>query len=270
MLELFRREGVSTMVESSLALELNDRQLCRLGEYCNYLWTSIDGIEATHDAIRGRRNAYSQTIGNLRRVLQRTEAERPRVLVNLLLQRENISDVVQVARMLMHIGVDALRVQLMSWTDSVSAILSTGTKQPHVATLPPRPEMIASAYALEQLMRAQQIVVVAGKRFYSFPPINAMSCELLDQWYDGAYQGKHFGGCGRLERPRIDPYGNVHVCVNGGPLLGNIRETHLRDIWQSWDIAQFANELVRHRPRECHTCCKQRWANPSNGVELYG
>lgn len=269
ILELFRHEGVSTMVESSLALELNNQQLCRLGENCNYLWTSIDGLEASHNTIRGRPNAYSQTIGNLRRLLQRLDVERPRVIVNFVLQQKNICDVAQVARMLMDIGVDAFRVQLMSWTDNVSALLSTGNKQPHVATLPPQPEMIASAYALEQLMGVQEMVIGAGKRFYSFPPIIDMSCELLDQWYNGAYQGMHFGGCGRLERPRIDPYGNVHVCVNGGPLLGNIRETNLRDIWQSWDNAKFADELARHRPRECHTCCKQSWVNPSDGVNQY-
>src|ERR1035438_7099082 len=53
MVELFRHAGLSTIVESSLAVDLSDEEIARLSALCDYLWTSLDGTEETHDAIRG-------------------------------------------------------------------------------------------------------------------------------------------------------------------------------------------------------------------------
>lgn len=259
MVGLFKDAGLSTIVESSLAVPMTDSDIARLSGICDFLWTSIDGVEATHDAIRGRHGAFSRSLGNLKRLLQPANMTRPRVLVNLVLQEENVGEVAAVAHTLMTMGVDSFRVQLMSWNDQVSDVLDSKSDLPTIAMLPPKSKRVASAKALEQIGLAKRLFEDAGKAFHSFPPAADLSSELIDDWYSGSYRGEHFGGCGRVNRPRVDPYGNVHLCVNGGPRLGNVRDDHLGAIWQSTARESFASIVAARKPSECHTCCKQRW-----------
>jgi MoaA/NifB/PqqE/SkfB family radical SAM enzyme len=259
VLELFRNAGLATIVESSLAVELTDAELDRLASASDYIWTSIDGIGSTHDAIRGRQGAFALTIRNVRELVQKRGGRSSRILVNLVLQDSNVEDLVPLAELLVGLGVDSFRVQLLSWSDSAASLPVTDRDTPSVAKLPPRATSIRATHAWEKIVLARTILRSAGKAFHSFPPYAALDERLVSEWYDGGYHGEYFDGCGRIDRPRIDAYGNVYMCVNGGPSLGNVRDMHLGEIWQSTRRADFAAEVAAQKPRVCHTCCKQAW-----------
>lgn len=262
IVEAFRSADISTIAESSLAVEMTDREIERFSDGCDYLWTSLDGTDATHDAIRGMRGAFARTTHNIARLLQRRGNASPRLLVNFVLQESNVADVVPLSRMLIRLGVSSFRLQLLSWNAGASVPGASHA----VALLPSRAVAIDASFALEQVATARALFDEAGKSFSVFPPQADLSEELLVDWYTGQYDGSHFAGCGRLERPRIDPYGSVYVCVNGGPVLGNIQDQALSDIWSSANRSLFGEEIAKRRPAGCHTCCKQAWT--SGGARL--
>ncbi|MEX1369104.1 MAG: radical SAM protein [Nannocystaceae bacterium] len=202
---------------------------------------SIDGLEATHDALRGTKGGWRRAIEALRHV----KACGARIAANTQINRQTMGELVALGRVLADEGIEAWQMFLT---------IAHGNAADHPQMLL-QPYMLVEVY--EELERVLDLCDARGVRFWPgnnlgyFGPLEGRLRR--NQNADAHYQGCQAGRTGL----GIESDGRLKSCPSlGGPANtgGNLRQ---RSLVQMWDEAPQMRALGRRTVEDLWGYCRE-------------
>lgn len=216
-----------------------------------YVGVSLDGLEETHDAFRGRKGAFRDAIQGLQNAAGAGLKTGARFTVNA----DNVADLPGVMNLVAEAGIPRFCMYHLVYAGRGS-------------------DMVACDTDLETKRRTIELVLEMTQRFAE----RGLELEILtvDNHADGVYIRNRIaskqperlaevdrllemhGGCSAgTKMSNVDPQGNVHPCQFWGHVtLGNVRERPFSEIWNDPD-----NELLKglrnkqeHLKGRCGSC----------------
>lgn len=216
-----------------------------LTEGPRYLIVSLDSHRpGLHDWIRGVAGAHDRAVWAIRQLLTRRERFRTtelRLLTNTIIFEENVDDLEDYVRFAQALGVDGMTFQMLSRTFMLASRRDAFFEK-HF----PRDAARVDG-AIERLLELK----AAGA------PVATAESDL--RWMKLYARDPDFIGeqvCGSAERNMmVDQHGNVQLCffmrdVLNGRVLGNVRQSSLRQLWES-DLATEARGVMTRCRRNC-------------------
>jgi MoaA/NifB/PqqE/SkfB family radical SAM enzyme len=211
-----------------------------------YLLVSLDSHRPElHDWIRGVPGTYDRTVSTLRRLLTRRREVFPaselRLLTNTIIFEENVDELDAYVEFARALGVDGMTFQMLSRTFMKASRRDTFFER-HF----PQESARVDA-AIDRLLELKS----------SGAPIATAENDL--RWMKLYVRDPDFIGeqvCGSAERNMmVDQHGNVQLCffmreVLGGRVIGNVRQSSPRELWES-DLAAQAREVMAGCRRNC-------------------
>ncbi len=237
---------------------LNAKSITRLAQYGDTLESlnfSLDGIESTHDRIRGRKGLYRKTTEGMRSASKNGIFLRS----NIVIMKDNLLELVPMLDIVKNIGVHILEYSLemvviknditqskeiLGTDDNIfNLYLSTDGYFPfssdefqsqlnHIST---RAEQIEQQYCLSP----------SG---FAYDP---------KSFFDGTILRKKSIACGALMHPRVGSKGNLIFCPFINLSFGNLLEHNFQGLWNSEEITSFRKTLINSGLLPiCRRCCK--------------
>ena len=222
-----------TMTTGGRALTLEKcKELARAG--VRGVSVSIDGLEETHDKLRAVKGSFQATMQALANIQKAGMIANSNIQINRL----NLQELESLAELLLNQGIRVWQVQL------------TGP----MGRAADRPEWLLQPYEMLDLMpRLEKIAKLFKENGATLNAANNLGyygpheSEIRYQFWKGCGAGRHVLG--------IESNGDVKGCPSlpTAPYIGgNLRETALKDIWQTKQLA-FARE---NREDELWGYCK--------------
>lgn len=208
-----------------------------LGSYSIGVSVSIDGLEKTHDAIRGVDGSFEKAVETLKRLSAlRDDYPDLRLAVGMTLTPENQREILEVFRLARRQGA-----RFSFRPINYSEIYYRNTK-----------DKLAIMGAEDELLTAIQELGRAVVDRYGF-----LASAATLRYFQGALDYMRDPRSRRLRCSAgsdslfLDPYGNVYPCLFMDEKMGNVRDRLMRDIW-------FSKEASRCRARvrigDCPGC----------------
>lgn len=213
------------------------------------IYLSLDGANPeTNDDIRGVPGYHAKVIQAIRNLKDARRGRKPRIYLNVTVNRRNVGEVIGIAEIGKHEGIDGLTVQpAMRFQDiryEVDSDLGLGP-----ADVP------ALREELSNLRRRHRTLVPLTSDYLGHISTYAASPERL-------YAIPCVAGYSFLQ---INPFGDVFPCPVEFASMGNIREKSLAEIWRS-EQAQGVRDRVR---RGDHPICWFDCIGPINLLMTY-
>lgn len=225
-----------TFVTNGTTLARDAERLVAIG--VDVITLSLDGDEATHDAIRGT-GVYAKAVEGLRRVQEARQAagaQRPRLFMATAISGVNYTQLSAIVEMAHALGVEALTFLHLQFPDS-----ALGTHGIEVDRL------------LEEMAQAQARARALGLPTHFYPylkreqvpiyylePADRLGRNCLSPWL----------------RMSILPEGTVVACENH--IIGRWGEETLRHIWNGPQMHAFRRRLARTGTMpSCGRCCRR-------------
>jgi radical SAM protein with 4Fe4S-binding SPASM domain len=241
-----------TLIDAEMATTLVAAKLDSLS-------LSLDGLETTHNAIRGRKDAYARTIAAVRHVNESKEglrSELPLVALGCTILSSNATELTQLVPLARDLGVPLAfgylhytTAQMLRDTRRYIEIEEVKREDQDVPLELRNVPWEALASEVEQAKEAARALGVT----VSFTP-NLRGREIELRFADDAhaYTNKCFYP---WYSTRVNPYGIVYPC-SMNIVMGNVREKTLEEIWNDEPYARFRRALRTHRlfPK-CAKCC---------------
>jgi radical SAM protein with 4Fe4S-binding SPASM domain len=218
---------------------------------------SIDGIGATHDAIRRLPGAFARTVANLRGLAEYRQQQGrslPAIDLKTVMTRENLGQLKDIYLLAREIGADYTTYSCLRTSELLFALPCRASMDDGAYLDAPAP--LATPIPLEELgAQLREIAELArqGKprlRFYpDYPEIPGILRYYADQEELDDYE--------LCRAPwtniRIAPNGDVYPCL--AYRMGNVREGRLPHIWKGENMNRFRAALERELVPACLGCC---------------
>jgi len=202
---------------------------------------SIDGLEASHDALRGVRGSFASAFAALAAV----KASGMQATANTQVGRPNLKDIPALYDKLLEAGIAA-------WQAQVTVAMGRAADHPEVLLEPYQMiELMPMLARLQAKGDARGVVFWAGNNVGYFGPHEAQ--------LRAALPGQHRGSCGAGRAALgIESNGNIKGCPSlpsAEYVGGNVRDRPLRELWERSPQVAF----MRDRPAStlwghCGTC----------------
>lgn len=262
--ELFRmvrylKERGAYVLFNSNALALNERRRNELIE------SGLDEYRVSFDASAPTTYKEVRGIAGLDKVKRnllalmaaiREAGHGPKVSLWFTTIRENVEELPGVARFAVEAGISEVYVQRLVYFGQGLAVEEQSLYR-HVA----EQEQKALAETFEICRQHGIKMAASGGEQFKPDNVNAGMLETLDE--ENPWQA-----CTRPWRlTYIQANGDVSPCCfapftgeDGGPILGNIFEEKLADIWQGEAYQKFRNAFLTNQPPKCCEGCGARWS----------
>ena len=238
-----------SLVDETLAEDL-------MGVHPTRVTVSLDGDEAAHDRLRGKKS-FERALRGVEHLANARARISPQtgLGMHMTISHTNVSAVRAASDICVERGLD-LSFQPVSYASQELIDRSTvlGEK---AATNRFRPAVGfgLTTEDLVELRRVYEELVAIGRTYPSLLLIISMPAEKLAR---GEYP---IGGCQTVRHELIvEPDGRVITCANVDAFtIGNVRDNSLREIWESERLQQFSKALRgKDAPAICVTCCNFR------------
>jgi radical SAM protein with 4Fe4S-binding SPASM domain len=202
---------------------------------------SIDGLESTHDSLRGVKGSFRSAINSLR--LARALGFRHST--NTQINRLSLPELPELLDLLIGEGIRAWQVQL-------TAAMGRAGDEPEMLLQPHHVLEVMPALAkLKEKCDAAKVLFWAGNNIGYYGPYESF---LRERW-----PGKRRGACGAGRRSLgIEANGDIKGCPSlptTDYVGGNIRDAALLDIWERAPELQFTRDMkVEDLKGFCRTC----------------
>lgn len=203
---------------------------------------SIDGVDTTHDALRGLKGSHAGAV----RAMRHLRALGVRVGCNTQVNRANFRELAEILDLLTEFEVYGWQVQLMVPMGR-AAEADDLWLQPYDML-----EVLPAIAAARRLADERGIKVWPGNNVGYFGPYE----HLLRA---GRSHGGYSSGCGGgIRTMGIEAHGDIKGCSamgSEGFVGGNVREKSIREIWERSPELRFARGFVRGDLwGYCHDC----------------
>lgn len=221
------------------------------------IWISLDGIDETHDEIRGNKGTFSRVDRAIKSIINaRGNNNKPRIFINCVISKKNIEsfeEVIPYAQDRGIYGIDFEYVGEMS-SQSISKTKFNG--------IHPTPFFISTEDS-SVLLNMEEATLLKEKlknikRFNKTTKglrINTSKIDILskEDIIRGRFPNKRCYIC--RDWITIDPYGNVIGCLHFNNYhMGNLKESNLSDIWKGNRHMEFINARDRGIFDICNYC----------------
>jgi MoaA/NifB/PqqE/SkfB family radical SAM enzyme len=217
-----------------------------LTEGPRFLIVSLDSHRpALHDWIRGVTGTHDRAVSMIRRLLTRRRDTYPdsdlRLLTNTIIFDRNVGELEAYVEFARELGVDGVTFQMLSRT-----FMRASRGDPFFDRHFPR-DVARVDTAIERLLELKS----------GGAPIGTTENDL--RWMKLYARDPDFIGeqvCGSAERNMmVDQHGNVQLCffmreLLGGRVIGNVRQSSLRELWES-EFADQARGVMAGCRRNC-------------------
>lgn len=233
-----QEQGIKFLSISTNGLLLKNAKMRKLLlDYYDRIHISLDGLEKTHDQIRGIPGTFQTVIKATRRLIQEREARKrknPKILFNYTVSEENYQDIVQVAALAQKIGVDYLTFQPVH--DLEMAKLKTQDKGVHkIAIL--KKEINQVIRKFPQLLPNTPEYYQKISTFFA----NPQALQKIKCWAGALWL-------------RVNPYGDVYLCLSL-PAVGNLRQKSLLEIMRSAELKKQIQRIQKGNHPVCWMGC---------------
>ena len=240
-----------TLVTNGWMLSKNAGTICESG--LDILTVSLDGLEETHDKIRGNRS-FERLMAGVRLVLE--QPLRPIVIVSMAISDLNYQELVPTYKLVKDLGVDGMNVNHL-WMQPAE-IVDSFNDQFHVfpadqVNWDVQPAAINTesvADGLESIRKQNW----GSKFLLSEAPY--MNRDEITAWYQ--YPGQRVKyetvRCG-WTRFKVWPDAKVKPCRDWE--VGDLRQQNVMEIWNGQEYRNFRNLLRKHKMLPiCNRCCQ--------------
>jgi MoaA/NifB/PqqE/SkfB family radical SAM enzyme len=229
------------------------------------IWISMDGIDITHDKVRGREGTFDRA----NRAIDWLLAARggnctPNIRVNVTISRYNASSFDKVLAFAERKGMDAVHLEYVGefWQQTIDKADIEGIR--------PTPYYIRQGNE-SSLVNREQAFLIKRKVEMMKKQAETMRVRLFSENIDKLTIENMVKG--RFDNKRcyitrfkvsIDPSGSIIGCPFYGKwAMGNIREQNLRKIWRNQRHKKFMKAFIEGRFQFCNYCILGVQRNPT-------
>jgi radical SAM protein with 4Fe4S-binding SPASM domain len=243
-----KRYGMDGSVVTNGTL-LDRRAICELIKMeWDLVRFSIDGLERTHDWLRGRRGSFRQAIRAIRQFVQlkrRMAKAKPALEINLVLCDRNYQELSQVVQLAADLACDHVYIlPMLELTDGSHRlrISDIGRARRCLAEARELSDKLGISTNLSQIIE-QGLVRSDRTDQVILPPQKMADKEYIPcflPWYT----------------LNIDALGEVTPCCNLSAMGENVRKKSLDEIWQGEKFDRLRAQMRERRlPSDCSRCC---------------
>lgn len=259
------KDGMETdlVTNSNLLTDEVAEQLVAAG--IDDIWFSIDGVSSWHNRVRGRDDAFERVDRAIDAVLRaRGSRCRPRIRANTTISNLNYDHFDEVLAYAESKGMDFMHCEYAGefWDELLDRSVIDGIR--------PNPYFVRQE-GRSILVTREQAEVIKDKIEKMKQAVREMRISLQTENVDRlTIQQMTTGLCDNRRchitrtKVTIDPRGNVVGCgFFADWKLGNIRQQHLRDIWDNPSHRRFMKHFARGNMAICDHCIMGVQRNPS-------
>jgi MoaA/NifB/PqqE/SkfB family radical SAM enzyme len=248
LLDYFHLDGIKTMITTNGFL-LSQRQCDFLIEKnLNFLIFSIDSRFADiHDQIRGRKGIFERAVKAVKYLRQ--NSKNINIGISSIIIRHNYNDLTNFARWALDIGADRVSFQPLFVN-----LFSENRRQINVRENP--------LYKIGNLEKLDtEIEGLIQLKCDGFPIWNTFNeLELIKNYFHDIYSAVNTQGCfSGYHTLVVNSNGDAKLCSGLDVVIGNIRNTNIKDLWYS-DTADRLRKSMKNCRRICLANCNRNYS----------
>lgn len=222
---------------------------------------SIDGTRRSHDRIRNRAGTFDKVIDSLDRIVKtRGKGKYPLIDIKTTVLENNLNDIPEVYKLAKKYGADFFTLSFLKESDlqQNSNLREEFGEEFYRAEYPITPYFNLARF--EKVYKHLQELSKNGPliRFYpkfrqkdELEQIKRFYTKATDKEISKIYQPCLYPWANIL----ITPQGNVYPCLSYK--IGNIKNTTIKEVWNSERFAEFRRQLAKHGMfNACQSCCQ--------------
>lgn len=250
ILDATRSLGMHTYIVTNGYLLDAARRKIMLQAGVNTVSVSLDHTSsAGHDSLRGKEGAFDQIIANIRAIISESNGKF-NIGINMLVHKENIDEIVKMARLACQEG--------LKWLKFMPALAGDPFNDKCFEDPGMRFSSSEIARFSSAMSEARKILAHGGLYTNSVPFLDGMV--------------KHFEGHDLSKGCRagylianVDSRGDVTMCARETRVLGNIKHATFQEVWRS---DAFQKVRKNPNPNACRHCWQSCYAEPSFRLDL--
>lgn len=208
---------------------------------------SIDGIEKTHDFLRGKKGCFklvTEAVKKFNEVKKKLGKFKPAIEMNAVLCNKNYKELPEIIELASNIGCDHVYfLPMIEFTEFSKKLKISDEVKGYLLEGKDVSEKLAVSTNIDQIIK-DELVAKSNKMEEVILP----SEELKNKTYIPCFL-PWYG-------MNIDAVGNVTPCCNLSPMGENIREKSLDEIWLGKKFNKIRDRMLeRDLPKECSRCC---------------
>ena len=205
---------------------------------------SVDGLEKTHDFLRGKKGCFRtvyEVMRNMKEVKEELGSCKPSMEINMVLCRSNYKEVKDVVKLASDTGCEAVLIlPMIELTEECKALKIEKNEQ--VIHELKEASDLAKRFGIrtniDYVVETQAVYEDDKSKIIKEESEGKIPCFL--PWYS----------------MNIDAVGNVTPCCNMQPIGDNVKEKCLEDIWFGEKFDRIRDNMGEGKlPKECARCC---------------
>lgn len=249
--DYFKSRGAYNIVATNASIFSNPENVEKLKKVgLVEITTSIDGIGATHDEVRGHPKLF-----DIMTRFAKEMAKDHKVLFECCIQALNVHQLPEMLLLSKELGIYKIRFQLPVFTtkeeiEEASGVM--GEKLKYEAQVMDEPSY---DFSFMDLMHSYESMLKMQLPFDMHPHFfkNGISDAFL--CYGRKFRSKYKLLCSYMFRAKIDPNGDLRFCPYIIKSFGNIQKDNLEDIWNSNEFKEFRIKILNNNMLpSCENC----------------
>lgn len=246
-------------IEADLVTNCNlmDRAMAEgiVGAGLDDIWLSIDGVEKTHDYVRGKEGSYDKVVACLESVRQaRGMGKRPFMHCNTTVSNLNVGTLDKILDFAEEKGLDFMHLEYAGeFTSQIVNYTEIDNIKPNPYFVSQGNSILANPTQARSLKEEIQQLKKKARNLKINLMTENVDCLNFDNMVSGQFGNRrcyitHF-------KVTVDPYGNVLGCpFFGNYHLGNLKDGELSQIWKGKKHIHFIRSFGKIQSVFCKYC----------------
>lgn len=224
---------------------------------------SLDGLGATHDALRGRKGAFDKVMANLEKLRRARRGGYPMIDIKAVVLEKNMSELPELYKMAESMGCDFFTISFLKGCDlQYSPVIRAEFTEDFYRTSYPLKQYFDMGSFENTYQKLLELSETHKTRLRLNPEFLHVRSKKELGHIKAFYAGANSMKMQDVYRPCVSPWHAIALLPNGDvfPCLsyktGNARNTPLKEIWNNDKYRMFRTRLRQHKIfTACQNCC---------------